>query len=158
MPDSSRSVRAICSSVFACSADGCATTSSRSLSTNLFASLTRPKSVAIAEPVLKSSSIAFVKPLAQFGELLQRRIVARIERAGGSRGGRIELVITLPGDTLEPFEELIKRVDAAGRFGQQLFAVLDRAAIVRREQEEANRLGGVPLEQFGERLALRPIC
>ena len=37
---------------------------------------------------------AFVKPLAQFGELLQSRIVARIERAGGSRGGRIELVIS----------------------------------------------------------------
>src|SRR5262245_12212421 len=53
-------------------------------------------------------------------------------------------------DSLDTLEESIEAIQAAGRLLQKFFAVLNRAAVMRREQEEANRFGLVTFEQFAE--------
>ena len=56
----------------------------------------------------------------------------------------------------QPFiagKEPLKGLQSPGRLGQRLFAKVNRAAIVRREQQQPDRLGAVPGQQLLERLS-----
>ncbi len=53
-------------------------------------------------------------------------------------------------DALEALEEAIEAIEAAANLLQTLVAVLDRAAVMRAEQQETHRLRLMPLEQIGD--------
>ena len=65
--------------------------------------------------------------------------------------GRGQSVEALAGDPLEPLEEAVERVHARLDLAEPLLAEVDRAAVVGREEEEADRLAGELLEHLAER-------
>src|SRR5690606_33073850 len=90
------------------------------------------------------------KMLAMLGNLRQRGILARIKVAGGTRGSRGQLIKALSGNPFIAFEEAIELFQANVDFLDPCLAVVDRATIVGREQEEPDGFGSMPLKQLTE--------
>jgi hypothetical protein len=63
----------------------------------------------------------------------------------------LQIEKTAAANALKSFEELVELIQTAGGFLQQFFAVLNRAAVMRRQQKEANRFRLMAIQQIAER-------
>ena len=126
---------------------------SRSASSqNLLVILASSNSSPIAPPVLKSSSIAAMNFWRQVAAACRTGSLAAAEAASPALRDvwRLEGVEIFAGDAGVALEEAVERFEADAGFFDRRFVEEDGAAVVRAQQEEADSLAALALDEVGE--------
>src|SRR5262249_16886384 len=89
--------------------------------------------------------------LPQGGDFCQQRIAFWIQLAGRTSGCRLQSEKAAAAYALKPFEKTIKPVQTVGRFLQQFFAVLNRAAVMGGKQKETDCFWLMSSQKIAER-------